>query len=50
MLMRVTLVIIGKKNPEVQPFAINKGEIVKRLLYKNADSEFVFCVGGDEIY
>jgi len=28
--------------------AINKGEIVKRLLYNNPDADFVFCAGDDK--
>ncbi|KAF9051684.1 trehalose 6-phosphate phosphatase [Panaeolus papilionaceus] len=41
-------VLVGKKNLEVRPIAVNKGEIVKRLLFKNADAEFVFCAGDDK--
>jgi len=41
-------VLVGKKNLEVRPIAINKGEIVKRLLYTNPDAEFVFCAGDDK--
>ncbi|KAJ7785336.1 trehalose 6-phosphate phosphatase [Mycena maculata] len=41
-------VLVGKKNLEVRPIAVNKGEIVKRLLYKNADAEFIFCAGDDK--
>ncbi|KAJ7640663.1 trehalose-6-phosphate phosphatase [Mycena polygramma] len=41
-------VLVGKKNLEVRPIAVNKGEIVKRLLYKNPDAEFVFCAGDDK--
>ncbi|KAJ7104384.1 trehalose-6-phosphate phosphatase [Mycena belliarum] len=41
-------VLVGKKNLEVRPIAINKGEIVKRLLYKNPDAEFIFCAGDDK--
>jgi len=41
-------VLVGKKNLEVRPIAINKGEIVKRLLYSNPDAEFVFCAGDDK--
>ncbi|KAJ6470386.1 hypothetical protein C8R45DRAFT_937298 [Mycena sanguinolenta] len=33
-------VLVGKKNLE--------GEIVKRLLYKNPDAEFIFCAGDDK--
>lgn len=39
---------MGKKNLEVRPQAINKGEIVKRLLLKHADVDFVFCAGDDK--
>jgi len=41
-------VMVGKKNLEVRPIAINKGEIVKRILYKNPEAEFVFCAGDDK--
>ncbi|KAF9530206.1 trehalose-6-phosphate phosphatase [Crepidotus variabilis] len=41
-------VLIGKKNLEVRPLAVNKGEIVKRILYKNPDAEFIFCAGDDK--
>lgn len=41
-------VLVGKKNLEVRPLAVNKGEIVKRILYSNADAEFVFCAGDDK--
>ncbi|RDX51729.1 trehalose 6-phosphate phosphatase [Lentinus brumalis] len=41
-------VLVGKKNLEVRPIAVNKGEIVKRILYFNPDAEFVFCAGDDK--
>lgn len=41
-------VLVGKKNLEVRPLAINKGEIVKRILYQNPDAEFIFCAGDDK--
>ncbi|KAI0918356.1 hypothetical protein AcV5_002363 [Taiwanofungus camphoratus] len=41
-------VLVGKKNLEVRPMAVNKGEIVKRILYYNPDAEFVFCAGDDK--
>ncbi|OCH89277.1 trehalose 6-phosphate phosphatase [Obba rivulosa] len=41
-------VLVGKKNLEVRPMAVNKGEIVKRILYFNPDAEFVFCAGDDK--
>jgi trehalose 6-phosphate synthase/phosphatase len=42
-------VLVGKKNLEVRPFAVNKGEIVKRIVYKNPDAEFIFCAGDDKV-
>ncbi|CAA7261208.1 unnamed protein product [Cyclocybe aegerita] len=41
-------VLVGKKNLEVRPVAVNKGEIVKRILYMNPDAEFIFCAGDDK--
>ncbi|KAL9940619.1 hypothetical protein V8E36_000107 [Tilletia maclaganii] len=42
-------VLVGKKNLEVRPFAINKGEIVKRILHQHAeDVDFVFSAGDDK--
>lgn len=41
--------MVGKKNLEVRPIAINKGEIVKRILYFNPDAEFIFCAGDDKV-
>ena len=43
------IVLVGKKNLEVRPIAINKGEIVKRILYLNPDAQFVFCAGDDKV-
>lgn len=40
--------MVGKKNLEVRPLAVNKGEIVKRLIYNHSDSEFVMCAGDDK--
>ncbi|KAI8911238.1 glycosyltransferase family 20-domain-containing protein [Powellomyces hirtus] len=40
-------ILIGKKNLEVRPIAINKGEIVKRLISQNPDADFLFCAGDD---
>lgn len=40
-------VLVGKKNLECRPLAVNKGEIVKRILYQHPDAEFVFCAGDD---
>lgn len=42
-------VLVGKKNLEVRPLAVNKGEIVKRILYKYPEAEFVFCAGDDKV-
>ncbi|WVR05280.1 trehalose-phosphatase [Kwoniella sp. DSM 27419] len=41
-------VLVGKKNLEVRPLAVNKGEIVKRLMYENPDADLVFCAGDDK--
>jgi len=41
-------VLVGKKNLEVRPIAINKGEIVKRIVYRNPDTQFIFCAGDDK--
>ncbi|KAJ7714879.1 hypothetical protein B0H16DRAFT_1898961 [Mycena metata] len=35
-------------NLEVRLIAVNKGEIMKRLLYLNSDAKFVFCAGDDK--
>ncbi|KAI8591418.1 glycosyltransferase family 20-domain-containing protein [Geranomyces variabilis] len=40
-------ILIGKKNLEVRPISINKGEIVKRLISQNPDVDFLFCAGDD---
>lgn len=50
LLLTIHLVLVGKKNLEVRPIAINKGEIVKRILYNNPDAEFVFCAGDDKVF
>ena len=42
-------VLVGKKNLEVRPLAVSKGEIVKRILFKNPDAEFIFCAGDDKV-
>ena len=44
----LTPVLVGKKNLEVRPLAVNKGEIVRRLLYENPDADFIFCAGDDK--
>ncbi|EJD51124.1 trehalose 6-phosphate phosphatase [Auricularia subglabra TFB-10046 SS5] len=41
-------VLVGKKNLEVRPIAINKGEIVKRIVFEHPDAEFIFCAGDDK--
>jgi len=41
-------VMVGKKNLEVRPLAINKGEIVKRLLAQHPDVDFIACAGDDK--
>lgn len=41
-------ILVGKKNLEVRPQAINKGEIVKRLVGLTKDVDFVFCAGDDK--
>lgn len=40
-------ILVGKKNLEVRPKEINKGEIVKRLLQSHPDCDFVLCAGDD---
>ncbi|KAI8581243.1 hypothetical protein K450DRAFT_233828 [Umbelopsis ramanniana AG] len=41
-------VMVGKKNLEVRPLAINKGEIVKRLLALSPEVDFIACAGDDK--
>ena len=41
-------VIVGKKNLEVRPAHTHKGEIVRRLTYQHADSDFLMCAGDDK--
>ncbi|KAI8074162.1 glycosyltransferase family 20-domain-containing protein [Gongronella butleri] len=41
-------ILVGKKNLEVRPMSINKGEIVKRILSQNMDSDLVICAGDDK--
>ncbi|KAJ3306675.1 threalose-6-phosphate phosphatase [Kappamyces sp. JEL0829] len=41
-------VMVGKKNLEVRPISMNKGEIVKRLANaRQPDCDFVICAGDD---
>ncbi|CAO3677480.1 unnamed protein product [Umbelopsis ramanniana] len=60
--MRKMPTAIGKRNPsqvrrscpgwqmnlEVRPSALNKGEIVKNLLSKHSQVDFIFCAGDDQ--
>ncbi|KAI8374198.1 glycosyltransferase family 20-domain-containing protein [Radiomyces spectabilis] len=41
-------ILVGKKNLEVRPLSINKGEIVKRILSQRPDTDFVLCAGDDK--
>ncbi|KAG0742219.1 hypothetical protein G6F57_010744 [Rhizopus arrhizus] len=41
-------ILVGKKNLEVRPMSINKGEIVKRILSKNPNTDLVICAGDDK--
>ncbi|KAF9953593.1 threalose-6-phosphate phosphatase, partial [Modicella reniformis] len=41
-------ILVGKKNLEVRPTIVNKGEIVKKLLGQHPDVEFVMCAGDDK--
>ncbi|KAJ1979086.1 hypothetical protein H4R34_002968, partial [Dimargaris verticillata] len=41
-------ILVGKKNLEVRPKAINKGEIVQRLWAAQNDCSFVLCAGDDK--
>lgn len=40
--------MVGKKNLEVRPMSVNKGEIVKRILASNPDTNLVICAGDDK--
>ncbi|KAJ2993662.1 threalose-6-phosphate phosphatase [Globomyces sp. JEL0801] len=40
-------VMVGKKNLEVRPISMNKGEIVKRLVTARTGCDFVICAGDD---
>ncbi|KAI8365650.1 glycosyltransferase family 20-domain-containing protein [Choanephora cucurbitarum] len=41
-------ILVGKKNLEIRPMSVNKGEIVKRILAKNPDTNLVLCAGDDK--
>ncbi|KAI9033303.1 glycosyltransferase family 20-domain-containing protein [Hyaloraphidium curvatum] len=40
-------ILLGKKNLEVRPSMINKGEMVKRLLARDQHYDFIMCAGDD---
>ncbi|KAF7727461.1 threalose-6-phosphate phosphatase [Apophysomyces ossiformis] len=41
-------ILVGKKNLEVRPVLINKGEVVKKVLAQVADADFIMCAGDDK--
>jgi trehalose-phosphatase len=41
-------ILVGKMNLEVRPTAVNKGEIVKRILARAPESDFIVCAGDDK--
>lgn len=41
-------ILVGKKNLEIRPMSVNKGEIVKRILASNPDTNLVICAGDDK--
>ncbi|KAI9247557.1 glycosyltransferase family 20-domain-containing protein [Helicostylum pulchrum] len=41
-------ILVGKKNLEVRPMMVNKGEIVKRILSQTPDADFIVCAGDDK--
>lgn len=41
-------ILVGKKNLEIRPMSVNKGEIVKKILAKNSDTNLVICAGDDK--
>jgi trehalose-phosphatase len=41
-------ILVGKKNLEVRPMSVNKGEIVKRILAGNPETNLVICAGDDK--
>jgi trehalose 6-phosphate synthase/phosphatase len=41
-------ILVGKKNLEVRPTVINKGEVVKRILAQTPDADLVVCAGDDK--
>lgn len=40
-------ILVGKKNLEVRPMSINKGEIVKKILSQHPDADLAICAGDD---
>lgn len=41
-------ILVGKKNLEVRPMMINKGEVVKRILAQTPEADFIVCAGDDK--
>ncbi|KAI8973032.1 glycosyltransferase family 20-domain-containing protein [Pilobolus umbonatus] len=41
-------ILVGKKNLEVRPMMINKGEVVKRILNNTPEVDFIVCAGDDK--
>lgn len=41
-------ILVGKKNLEVRPMMVNKGEVVKRILAQSPDADFIVCAGDDK--
>ncbi|CEI87201.1 Putative Trehalose 6P phosphatase (Fragment) [Rhizopus microsporus] len=41
-------ILVGKKNLEVRPMMINKGEVVKRIMALSPDADFIVCAGDDK--
>jgi trehalose-phosphatase len=40
-------VLTGKKNIEVRPISMNKGEAIKKIMSLHPKIDFIFCVGDD---
>ncbi|KAI8394303.1 glycosyltransferase family 20-domain-containing protein [Radiomyces spectabilis] len=40
--------LVGKKNLEVRPTLINKGEVIKRAVAQHPNAEFTMCAGDDK--
>lgn len=43
-------ILVGKKNLEVRPMSINKGEIVKKILSQHPDADLAICAGNNNIH